>query len=78
MVAINSMPQQEVAKGSGQSEFFLARPTTSLSFVAKNPWPACPSGISTILMESFASAGLVFTLNLTGLAILYSVYITIE
>jgi hypothetical protein len=35
MVAINSMPQHLVANGSGQSEFFLAKPTTSFSFVCK-------------------------------------------
>jgi hypothetical protein len=47
---MNSMPQQEVAKGRGQREFFLASPTTSLSLVAKNPSPGYPSGISTMLM----------------------------
>jgi hypothetical protein len=35
-VAINSIPQQEVANGSGQIEFFLARPITLSSEVAKN------------------------------------------
>jgi hypothetical protein len=34
MVAMNSIPQQEVAKGNGQSES-RAIPTTSFSFVAK-------------------------------------------
>jgi hypothetical protein len=36
---MNSIPQQEVAKGKGQIEFFLAKPTTSLSFIAKKPSP---------------------------------------
>jgi hypothetical protein len=39
MVAMNSIPQQEVAKGSGQMEFFLANPTTLSKEVAKNPSP---------------------------------------
>jgi hypothetical protein len=30
MVAMNSIPQQEVAKGNGQSELARAIPTTSL------------------------------------------------
>jgi len=38
-VAMNSIPQHEVANGSGQIEFFRANPTTLLSFVAKNPSP---------------------------------------
>jgi hypothetical protein len=50
MVAINSIPQQEVAKGKGQSELALARPTTSFSFVAKKPSPTTPSGASTIFV----------------------------
>jgi hypothetical protein len=50
MVAINSIPQQEVANGNGQSELALARPTTSFSFVAKNPSPTTPSGASTIFV----------------------------
>jgi hypothetical protein len=36
MVAMNSIPQQDVAKGNGQSELARAIPTTSFSFVAKN------------------------------------------
>jgi hypothetical protein len=48
MVAMNSIPQQEVAKGNGQSE--LARPTTSFRVVAKNLLPTTPSGGSTIFM----------------------------
>jgi hypothetical protein len=70
MVAMNSIPQQEVAKGRGHIEFFRASPTASLSLVAKKPSPVCPSGISTMLIEFFVSAGTVFTLNLTGLVML--------
>jgi hypothetical protein len=39
MVAMNSIPQQEVANGRGQIEFFLARPMILVSLVAKNPSP---------------------------------------
>jgi len=39
MVAMNSIPQQEVAKGKGHKEFFLAKPTTLSNFVAKKPSP---------------------------------------
>jgi hypothetical protein len=39
MVDINSIPQQEVANGSGQILFFLARPTTESNDVAKKPGP---------------------------------------
>jgi hypothetical protein len=49
MVAMNSIPQQEVAKGNGQSELARAIPTTSFRVVAKNPSPT-PSGGSTIFM----------------------------
>jgi hypothetical protein len=49
MVAINSIPQQEVAKGKGQIEFFLAKPTTLSSDVAKKPGAEYPSGGSTIV-----------------------------
>jgi hypothetical protein len=44
MVAINSIPQQEVAKGKGQSEFARARPTALSKVVAKNPEPVTPGG----------------------------------
>jgi hypothetical protein len=50
MVAMNSIPQQEVAKGNGQSELARAIPTTSFRVVAKNPSPTTPSGGSTIFM----------------------------
>jgi hypothetical protein len=42
MVAMNSIPQQEVAKGNGQSELARAIPTTSFRVVAKNPSPTTP------------------------------------
>jgi hypothetical protein len=47
---MNSIPQQEVAKGNGQIEFFLAKPTTSSSFVAKKPAPSIPSGAFTLFI----------------------------
>jgi len=50
-VAINSIPQQEVAKGSGQIEFFRANPITPFNLVAKKPSPWWPSGISTMLIS---------------------------
>jgi hypothetical protein len=50
---MNSIPQQEVANGSGHNELALAKPTTSLSLVAKNPSPVTPSGGATIfILES--------------------------
>jgi hypothetical protein len=48
MVDMNSMPQQEVAKGNGQSEFALASPTNESKLVAENPCPSNPGGDSTI------------------------------
>jgi hypothetical protein len=50
MVAMNSMPQHEVANGRGHMEFFLAIPTTFSREVAKKPSPVCPSGSWTLLM----------------------------
>jgi hypothetical protein len=47
---MNSIPQQEVAKGNGQSELARANPTTSFSDVAKKPSPETPSGGATIFM----------------------------
>src|ERR1700749_2988667 len=44
MVAMNSMPQQDVAKGKGQMEFFRASPTAFSNEVAKNPGPSIPAG----------------------------------
>jgi hypothetical protein len=83
MVAMNSMPQQEVAKGSGQIEFLRANPTTSLNFVVKNPSPEYPCGASTVEIASAVLAGMGLILNLTGRAIVFRlfvmvVYITIK
>ena len=50
MVDMNSIPQQEVANGKGQSEFALASPTNESKLVAKKPCPSNPGGDSTILM----------------------------
>jgi hypothetical protein len=47
---MNSIPQQEVAKGKGQRELALANPTTSFNLVAKNPSPVTPSGGATIFV----------------------------
>jgi hypothetical protein len=47
MVAMNSMPQHEVAKGNGQSEFLRAMPTILSKLVAKKPGPSNPSGALT-------------------------------
>jgi hypothetical protein len=49
MVAMYSIPQQEVAKGNGHNELALAKPTTLLSEVAKKPGPSKPSGGAAIL-----------------------------
>src|SRR5690606_26363598 len=46
MVAMNSMPQQEVANGKGQMEFLRASPTTFSRLVAKKPAPSIPGGFS--------------------------------
>jgi hypothetical protein len=73
MVAMNSIPQHEVAKGRGQMEFFLANPTTLSKEVAKKPSPMCPSGISTSLIPR-SEKSLGFKLNRTGLAIVFFYY----
>jgi hypothetical protein len=51
MVAINSIPQQEVAKGNGQRELALAIPITLSKEVAKKPAPSTPAGASTKLIS---------------------------
>jgi len=66
MVAMNSIPQQDVAKGKGHNEFFLAKPTTELSCVAKKPSPEIPSGAAPIEIASAIDASFGCTLNLTG------------
>jgi hypothetical protein len=43
---MNSMPQHDVAKGSGQIEFLRAKPTTFSNLVAKKPGPSWPAGRS--------------------------------
>jgi|SRR6516165_4319354 hypothetical protein len=69
MVAMNSIPQQDVANGRGQSEFFRANPTTLFNVVAKKPSPEWPGGISARAILFFGSAGIGVILNLTGRAI---------
>jgi hypothetical protein len=54
MVAINSMPQHDVANGNGHNEFALANPITLSSVVAKKPGWAYPSGGSAILYFGFS------------------------
>jgi hypothetical protein len=49
MVAINSIPQQEVANGNGHKECERARPTAFSMEVAKKPDPSIPGGASTNL-----------------------------
>ena len=48
MVAMNSIPQQEVANGNGQMELERANPITLSNEVAKKPCPSTPSGVSTV------------------------------
>ncbi len=54
------MPQQEVAKGSGQIEFLRAMPTTLSIEVAKKPGPSIPSG-AVVSVTFVEEAGMVFT-----------------
>ncbi len=61
-VAINSIPQQEVAKGKGQSENFRAIPITLLSFVAKKPSPSKPSGASASILITGLLSDILFFL----------------
>jgi hypothetical protein len=72
MVAMNSIPQQDVANGKGQREFLRARPTTSLSLVVKNPSPAYPSGASATETASEILASMGVILNLTGRDIFFN------
>jgi hypothetical protein len=57
MVAINSIPQHEVANGSGHIELALAKPTTFSKEVAKNPGPSIPGNgldmINSLLIRLF-------------------------
>ena len=66
MVAINSIPQQEVANGKGHIEFLRARPTTLLSCVVKKPSPVKPGGASTAPTASAVEAKIGEVLNRTG------------
>jgi hypothetical protein len=43
-VAINSIPQHDVAKGKGHKEFARASPTALSRVVAKKPAPETPGG----------------------------------
>jgi hypothetical protein len=66
---MNSIPQQEVANGKGQIEFFRASPTAFSSEVAKNPGPSIPAGeweISNLLL--FTSS--IFQLSVIGYQLL--------
>src|SRR5690606_28847034 len=45
-VAINSIPQQDVANGRGHNEFARASPMALSNLVAKNPAPSTPGGAS--------------------------------
>ncbi len=60
MVAINSIPQQEVANGKGHNELALANPTTSFNLVAKKPSPTTPSGGATIFVLESVIIDIVF------------------
>src|SRR5690606_42070233 len=54
--AIYSISQDEVAKGSGQSEWLHAKPITLLNLVAKKPSPSKPSGgVASILTVGLLS-----------------------
>src|SRR5690606_17829546 len=62
IVAINSIPQHDVANGSGHKEFALAKPITLSKDVAKNPAPSTPGGASanvTLLMIFFVIVALI-------------------
>src|SRR5690606_16365112 len=60
IVAINSMPQHDVANGKGHREFALAKPMALSNVVAKKPDPSTPGGaaanlISLMLTPHFTS-----------------------
>jgi hypothetical protein len=48
MVAMNSIPQHDVANGKGQSELARANPITSSNFAAKKPGPSIHCGLFAI------------------------------
>jgi hypothetical protein len=55
MVAINSIPQHDVANGSGHSELARAKPTTLSKDVAKKPDPSMPGGASANFISLISS-----------------------
>src|SRR5690606_6651073 len=63
MVAINSIPQQDVANGRGHRELALAKPIALSNIVVIKPSPQYPSGIS-------ANLTLLFWLYCTGLTLI--------
>jgi hypothetical protein len=63
---MNSIPQQDVAKGKGQREFFLARPYHAFKFGGKETFALVAFGISAIATVSFRLASFGCILNLTG------------
>jgi hypothetical protein len=62
MVAINSIPQQDVAKGNGQSELAQTHTYNVIQFVAKNLLQQ-PSG-STILYLNYSFFFCVFEIRI--------------
>jgi hypothetical protein len=57
MVAINSIPQHEVAKGNGQIELALPKPTALSIVVAKKPAPSIPGGAVTMSIAPLPPEG---------------------
>src|SRR5690606_17555862 len=51
MVAMNSIPQHDVANGSGHNELALANPIALSSVVAKKPDPSTPGGAGANLIS---------------------------
>jgi hypothetical protein len=51
MVAMNSIPQHEVANGKGHNELARAKPTAFSNEVAKKPAPSMPSGRYSVLIS---------------------------
>jgi hypothetical protein len=63
---MNSIPQQEVAKGKGQIELLRANPTASANLVAKKPSPLKPAGASTCLIFILCVTGRMNELDFSG------------
>jgi len=53
---MNSIPQQDVANGSGHSELARAKPIALSNDVAKNPDPWMPGGASANFMSLIANS----------------------